>query len=643
MKTKRLRRKILISFFSIITIFVLSMAALGVYVIKHDIIERAQTKVKNDLNSARQIYREETENLKDVIRFTALRFFIKDAILDNDTESLKKQLEEIRKIESLDVLTLTDKAGRVIIRARNPSVCGDSLADDELISHVLSLSKVTAATVIVPAEELMKEGADLAEQAYIKFISTPKAKPTSETEQASGMMIKAASPVFGDDGSLLGVLYGGNLLNRNYKIVDRVKETVYQAAKYKGKDVGTATIFQGDLRISTNVMTKNGNRAIGTRVSEKVYEQVLTKGLPWIDRAFVVTDWYKTAYEPIRNIKGQTIGILYVGTLEKPLVDMTKSIFLVFLLIVLITTLLAGVFALILAGAVSQPLTNMLTATRKLSEGNFSYKMDIETGTVELNMLAASFNDMSSQLDEREHSLKISNEKLATLNKTYLDLVGFVSHELKGVLASTIANAYSVRDGFLGVINPKQCKALESVTRNLDYLAATVKNFLSLSRIERGELVPDKTDICLREDVFNASLDTFARKIAEKQMEITNNIQLQLRVKCDIDLLLIAANNLIANAVKYGFDKGKIILSSKDLGDKVQIEIYNDSMPIRDNEKRKLFKKFSRLDTDEKKQVKGTGLGLFITKEIIEKHSGNIWVEPKENGNCFIFEIEKGL
>ena len=138
MKTKRLRTKILISFFSIITIFVLSMAALGVYVIKHDIIERAQTKVKNDLNSARQIYREETENLKDVVRFTALRFFIKDAILDNDMETLKKRLDEIRKTEFLDVLTLTDKAGQVIVRARNPSVCGDSLANDELISRVLS-------------------------------------------------------------------------------------------------------------------------------------------------------------------------------------------------------------------------------------------------------------------------------------------------------------------------------------------------------------------------------------------------------------------------------------------------------------------------------------------------------------------------
>jgi len=643
MKTKRLRTKILISFFSIITIFVLSMAALGVYVIKHDIIERAQTKVKNDLNSARQIYREETENLKDVVRFTALRFFIKDAILDNDTETLKKQLEEIRRTESLDVLTLTDKVGQVIVRARNPSVFGDSLADDELISSALSLRKVTAATVIVPSEELIKEDADLAEQAYIKFIHTPKAKAAPETEQTSGMMIKAAAPVLGYDGSLLGVLYGGNLLNRNYKIVDRVKETVYQAARYKGKDVGTATIFQGDLRISTNVMTKNGNRAIGTRVSEEVYEQVLTKGLPWIDRAFVVTDWYKTAYEPIRNINGQTIGILYVGTLEKPFVDMAKNIFLIFLIIVLITLLLAGVLALILAGAVSQPLTDMLKATRKLSEGNLGYKVDTETGTAEINMLAASFNDMSWQLDEREHSLKISNEKLATSNKTYLDLVGFVSHELKGVLASTIANVYSVHDGFLGVINPKQSKALESVTRNLDYLAATVKNFLNLSRIEKGELVPDKTDICLREEVFNASLDAFAKEITEKQMEVVNNIQLQLRVKCDSDLLFIAANNLIGNAVKYGFDKGKVILISKDLGDKVQIEIYNDSRPIRDNEKPKLFKKFSRLDTDEKKKVKGTGLGLFITKEIIEKHGGNIRVAPKENGNCFIFQIEKGL
>ena len=79
------------------------------------------------------------------------------------------------------------------------------------------------------------------------------------------MMLKAASPVFDAQDNLIGILYGGSLLNRDFKIVDKVKETVYEKVKYKGKDIGTATIFQDDVRISTNVKNDNGTRALGTR------------------------------------------------------------------------------------------------------------------------------------------------------------------------------------------------------------------------------------------------------------------------------------------------------------------------------------------------------------------------------------------
>jgi two-component system NtrC family sensor kinase len=630
------------SFCSIITIFVVSIALLGFYLIKNYVMERAQAKVRNDLNSAREIYREGTENIRDVVRFTAVRFFIKDALSANNIELLKSQLEQIRKTESLDILTLTDPTGKVLIRSRNPCICGDSQARDELVDHVLSTGEVVAGTVIVPREELLKEGADLAQRAYAKFVPTHKAKLSVRTEQTSGMMIKAAAPVLGYDGRLIGVLYGGALLNRNYDIVDKVKETVYQGSEYKGRDIGTATIFQRDVRISTNVRREDGSRAIGTRVSEEVYEQVLVQGLPWVDRAFVVTDWYKTAYEPIKDTNGQVIGMLYVGTLEQPFIDMAKNVSLVFVSIVLIATLLAGVLALILAGAISRPLTRMLDATEKLSEGNLGYKVNAETGTAELNMLATSFNDMSTCLGERERSLRISNENLAALNKAYLDLVGFVSHELKGVLASTMANAYSVRDGFCGIINSEQKMALDSITKNLDYLGETLRKFLNLSRIEKGELELNKVDVCLREEVFSPSLEAFSREITEKQMEIINQIKPRMKVKCDRDLLLMVANNLVGNAVKYGFDKGKVVLSCNNGGDKVQIEVYSDSRPIKEQEKVKLFKKFSRLDVPETKQVKGTGLGLFITKEIIEKHGGDIWVEPREHGNSFIFQMEGG-
>jgi len=641
MKTKKLRTKILVSFDIVIVAFSILVAILGYYVIEKEVINRAQTKVKNDLNSAREIYIQELENVKDKVRFTALRFFIKDAISDNDRQTLNLELDKIRKSESLDILTLTDASGKVINRSRNPSVTQDNQANDQMVSKVLSNREVITGTVIVPREELLKEGQDLAEQAHISFVSTPKAKQRTETQETSGMMIKAAAPVFGYDGKLLGVLYGGKLLNKNYEIVDKVKDIVYKGETYKGKDVGTATIFQGDLRISTNVKTQDNSRAVGTRVSEEVYEQVLVKGMPWVARAFVVNHWYKTAYEPIRDIDGRIIGILYVGILEQPFTYMARNIFIIFLIIVIVATALAATLEIVLTGTISRPLERMLKATKKISEGTLGYKVDTETGTMELDALAASFNEMSAQLRQREQTLKKINEELNALNKTYLDLVGFVSHELKGIVATTIMNAAAVRDGLFGEINAKQKLSLEAITKNLHYLRETVRKFLDLSRIEKGELLVNRTELRLKEDVFDPCLETFGGQIAEKNMEIINNIAPGIKVQGDLALLHIAANNVLGNAINYGLEKGKVVLSSENLPNKVQVEIYNDSRPIRKEEKEKLFKKFSRLEDAEDKKIKGTGLGLFITREIILKHGGDIWVEPKENGNSFIFQIEK--
>jgi len=124
-------------------------------------------------------------------------------------------------------------------------------------------------------------------------------------------------------------------------------------------------------------------------------------------------------------------------------------------------------------------------------------------------------------------------------------------------------------------------------------------------------------------------------------MEVVNNIDVAIKVQGDPDLLLIVANNLVGNAVKYGLDRGRIVLSSEDRGQKIRITVYNDSRPISEEDKTKLFRKFSRLRAAEGRRVKGTGLGLFVTKEIVAKHGGDIWVEPKDDGNSFIFELVK--
>jgi signal transduction histidine kinase len=248
---------------------------------------------------------------------------------------------------------------------------------------------------------------------------------------------------------------------------------------------------------------------------------------------------------------------------------------------------------------------------------------------------------MSMGLKEREASLRVSNEKLAAMNKSYIDLIGFVAHELKGILASAVMNAYAVRDGYLGMINFKQRKALDSVARNLDYLDATVKKFLSLGRVERGELPVHKTNLNLKKDVFDSSINSLSPMAVKKGLKIANEISPEMVVNADADLMQIVANNLVSNAIKYSPEAGKIRIAARPIDEMVEVDVYNDSTPMSEEQRAKLFQKFSRLDNPETKKVKGTGLGLYITKQIIEKHGGTITVEPREHGNSFVFRIER--
>jgi methyl-accepting chemotaxis protein len=115
------------------------------------------------------------------------------------------------------------------------------------------------------------------------------------------------------------VLNEDYVINDNFEIVDEIKNMVG----------GTATVFQvqnGEaVRISTNVIKEDGARAVGTTVSQPVYDAVVTDGETFYGRAWVVNAWYLTAYEPIKDNSGKTIGILYVGVLEEPFLEQMKE------------------------------------------------------------------------------------------------------------------------------------------------------------------------------------------------------------------------------------------------------------------------------------------------------------------------------
>jgi len=299
--------------------------------ITNQIISEAQERVKEDLNTARYVYASKIRDIDRTIRWTSIRHVLKKGLKERNFAPIRDELSDLMTEEGLDFLTLTDQRGVVVHRFHNPKSSGDSLIGNPFIKGGLE-KKGVSGTEVLSREELLKESEELANRAALKLIPTPKAKPTEKLEETSSMTLRSAYPILDFNGEVLGVLSGGVLLNRNYEIVDRIKNIVFKNAKYKGKDTGTATIFLNDVRISTNVLDKEGNRAIGTRAMKEVQEQVLEKGLPWIQRAFVVDDWYITAYEPIKDVQGKIVGILYVGILENKYALMKERLILLFFL-----------------------------------------------------------------------------------------------------------------------------------------------------------------------------------------------------------------------------------------------------------------------------------------------------------------------
>jgi two-component system NtrC family sensor kinase len=630
-----LRTKLTLSFSLVIIAGVFLSAVVGVHIIGNTIIQQAQDKVRLDINSAREVYQHESEKIKNVVRLTASRFFMKNAIIANDEALLARELCKIRDQESLDFLTLTDETGRVIVNSCDSTQKG-YVADDEMVSWVIREHDVCVSTVIMSAEDLAREGKGLADQARIELIPTPKARMRSEVEETSGMVIKAVAPVFDYDGDFIGILYGGELLNRNYEIVDKVKDIVYRGEQYEGKDIGTATIFLGDLRISTNVVRSDGTRAIGTRVSQEVYEQVIEQGLPWIGRAFVVNDWYRTAYEPIKDSKGDIIGMLYVGMLEQPYVDLKNRVLVTFLVIAFLSVVLLSVIAYFSTLNIIQPVKKLLFATERVGQGDLAYRVDVSTGD-EIGRLGDSFNNMTAELQrategylsltrtleqkiqektkelEKTQDYLIQSEKLASLGK----LAAGIAHEINNPLTSIMINSHLL---FEKITDDNIRRKLKLIIDETSRCSTIVKGLLQFSR----QSAPEKKLVDLNELIEN-TLILFESQVIVSKVEVVRNLKPDLpMIMLDENKIRQVFTNVIVNALDAMPDGGTLTIATQLSKDGAYVEtLFKDTgCGISKDVLSKIFDPFFST-----KKTKGTGLGLSVSYGIIKQHEGFIDVQ----------------
>ena len=623
---------------SLVIVIILSgllFTIVGVETISNLIVAEAEDRVRNDLNTARLIYQDELEHIRQATEFTAARTFITDLIQQKDSaQQYIPTLVQFRVSENIDVLSFTDKDGIVVLRTGNLSQKGDDQSGQALIKSVLNKRTTSEGTVILSAKELQNESPSLAEKANIIFVNTPMARPRLETEETAGMMLMVAAPVFSDTGEFVGVVYAGVLLNRNEGIVDAVKQTVFQDAVYNGRDFGTATIFQDDVRISTNVKNSDGSRAIGTRVSAEVYQRVVGNGEQWVAPAYVVNDWYISAYGPIKDPNKRIIGIIYVGILQQKYTDIRNHAILIFSGITFIGIVLAVMVTLLISRGISSSINKLVIASKQLANGNLDAKVS-RLSDDELGELADTFNYMATALKDRDDKLKeytkekiMESERLAIIGQ----LSANVAHELNNPLQGIVTYSYLMLEDTSCTEEAKE--SLQKIVIQANRCRDIIRGLLDFSRHKN----PDKT-LCNVNTLLKGCIS-----LVEKQAPF-HNIQLVTDLEDNLPFVVLDPSqvervflNLIINAAEAMDGNGRLAITTRHNQKKesVEIQVQDTGHGISAENMSKIFDPFFTT----KETGHGVGLGLAISYGIVQEHGGSITVESElEKGTTFTVSL----
>ncbi|MCS6178558.1 sensor histidine kinase [Shewanella baltica] len=619
-------------------------------------------KVKADLsvaeNTLQQVQVRQEKQLERVV--TSWTF-------QNDFRPLfsgKELTGEVIHRASLDAFLLEQKKQLNLDYLRLVTVA-EAAADPDLRQILPKINGLLpySGLMVLPPERLSRIDPELAVTASIPIVATLRAQSPTKTVEERGLLSRSLLPVPDMQGKVAWYLDGGILFNRDIRIVDHIRDLVYDKGTLPERSIGTVTIFLDNIRISTNVplhFYPTGNetqgRALGSLVSEEVKEKVLTQGEQWVDRAFVFNDWFISAYAPLEDICGQRVGMIYTGFSESPFIHNYLLNIIELGTILMLVLLVSGLLVYRGAYSLLQPIERIHHVVQAVKSGR-----NIRIGALgldrdnELSNLAEQFDSMLDLLQRRNAQIQAAAEQLemkveertrslqdktlelqrnvALLNETRQQLVTneklTALGELTAGIAHEINNPTAVILGNMELLRYELGDNAEVVKEEIDLVIQQVGR---ISTIIRSLLQYS------RPGEFNAPLEMhpITPIIEEMLVLVRHSIQKQevvliteLNASCPVQVnrpqLLQVLINLVVNAAHAMDGKGRIWVRTydwvqQDMPIGVKIEVEDEGSGIAPEQLGRIFDPFYTTRKD------GTGLGLSLSYGIIKRIGGTIEV-----------------
>ncbi len=433
----------------------------------------------------------------------------------------------------------------------------------------------------------------------------------------------------GDSASVSGdkLYFGNRVLNGDFATVDLIKRLVG----------GTATVFQGDRRVATNVLKSDGARAVGTRLARgPVYDAVFRRGKPYRGKANILGTPFYTAYDPIKDRSAKVVGVLYVGLQQEEFLKPIHVIQRTAILIGIGLTIALSLFSVLLCRWIFGPLSAVQAALERTMRGDVSAHVPGTSRKDDIGELAravVAFQDMTTEnllataaaeeLRSNAETARRQTEAAEASNRAKSEFLAIMSHEIRTPLNGVLGMAQVMaRDP----LSKMQRERLEVIARSGESLLAILNDILDLSKIEAGKLELEEGEFDL-EDLALGAHATFTAVANVKGLSFNLAIDEAAGGVYRGDSVRIRQiiYNLISNAVKFT-ESGHVHVNIDRWREGVRIAVRDTGVGIAPERIDAQFEKFVQADTSTTRKFGGTGLGLAICSELCKAMGGHIAV-----------------
>ena len=317
--------------------------------------------------------------------------------------------------------------------------------------------------------------------------------------------------------------------------------------------------------------------------------------------------------------------------------------------------LLAIATSVLLARRLVRPIESVQAAAAKIGSGALDERIEI-TSDDELGALAEEFNRMAARLQESYAGLELKVEErtqelasaLAELDEKSRELeaaslhksqfLAYMSHELRTPLNAIIGFSQVLREGMFGEVNEKQAEYLDDILSSGNHLLSLINDVLDLSKVEAGQIELDVLQFSLEEALESGVVMVRERATSEGVQVTLEPTDVGL-VTGDQRRVRQVIFNLLSNAVKFTPAGGTVDVRALQVNGEVRVSVVDTGPGIAAEDRERIFGEFQQTEAGIE-QREGTGLGLALSKRLVELHGGRIWVESEPgNGSTFVFTL----